>query len=216
MAKGQWVISYCLKEDGFPKLLWETLFKQGYTKRLEYVAGEHRMHGTLTCEMELTVFDCVAHPEWAPWKLRTLGTSLKDTYQILALHHHCQEHEELVSDMVMRYFPVSDTSHNSWIDRMSSLEGAMSTEGPTAIAMARCLNTLDSMYRNLAFHYHFTAWRVEVAKHRERALCCQLGQAHTQENMTRRRAAETMRAWKESENEYIEEINKAFTKCREA
>jgi len=51
-----WTTSYCLDEEGFPEILWETLMRFGYTQHPEYQSREYEESGTQKCDMYVNVF----------------------------------------------------------------------------------------------------------------------------------------------------------------
>ena len=52
---GDWVSSYCLNVEGFPRILHATLQKLGVKDRPEYEGCEYEEHGTERCEVTVYI-----------------------------------------------------------------------------------------------------------------------------------------------------------------
>jgi hypothetical protein len=81
-----WTHLNCLKEGGFPALLWDTLKDFGYTAYPEYSARELMTTGQLLCwEVKVKIPVCPPHPTWEEWEVKAQGLNLADTVQKAAL-----------------------------------------------------------------------------------------------------------------------------------
>ena len=76
-----WTTSYCLHEEGFPQILWETLMRFGYTQRPKYQSKEYEEFGTQGCDVYVKVFQTPEYPEWTPWSVMAIGSRREDAYQ---------------------------------------------------------------------------------------------------------------------------------------
>src|SRR6266511_6013425 len=110
--KLDWTTSYCLEEEGFLEILWETLMRFGYTHCPKYRSREYYGTGTQKFEVHLNIFQTPEYPDWPPWSIQVIGTRREDTIQNAArkaLLKFCQDHEkEEVEYTAMRYYPVMD------------------------------------------------------------------------------------------------------------
>jgi hypothetical protein len=81
-----WTHLNCLKEGGFPALLWDTLKDFGYVVYLDYSAREL----VTTCqllrwEVKVKIPVCPTHPTWEEWEVKAQGLNLADTVRKAAL-----------------------------------------------------------------------------------------------------------------------------------
>jgi hypothetical protein len=77
-----WTHFNCLREGGFPALLWDTLMDFGYTAYPEYSTREL----VTTCqllrwEVKVKIPMCVTNPAWKEWESKAQGLNLADTVQ---------------------------------------------------------------------------------------------------------------------------------------
>jgi hypothetical protein len=93
----------CLKEGGFPALLWDTLKDFGYTTYPEYSAHELMTTGQLLrWEVKVKILVCPTHPTWEEWEVKAQGLNLADTMQkaaLEALTTFCEKHAEVVATL---------------------------------------------------------------------------------------------------------------------
>jgi hypothetical protein len=59
-----WTLVNCLKEGGFPALLWDTLKAFGYTTYPEYSTLEVMTTSLLRCEVKVKISVCPTNPAW--------------------------------------------------------------------------------------------------------------------------------------------------------
>ena len=50
-----WTTTYCINEDGFPRVLYAATVRLGIPERLEYVGREFMEHGTESCEVTIHI-----------------------------------------------------------------------------------------------------------------------------------------------------------------
>src|SRR6266540_2924088 len=83
-----WTTSYCLEEEGFPEVLWETLMRFGYVQHPEYRIQEFEEFGTQKCEVYLNIFQTPEHPDWPPWSVQVMGSRRKDAKKLPVQHSY--------------------------------------------------------------------------------------------------------------------------------
>ena len=82
---GTWVSSYCLKVEGFPKILHGTLQKLRVKDRPEYEGCEYEKHGTERCEVTIYIGKSEEFPSITEaWNVTAIGFHFIDTYQVVA------------------------------------------------------------------------------------------------------------------------------------
>jgi hypothetical protein len=93
-----WTHLHCLKEGGFPALLWDTLTDFGYTAYPEYSTRELMTTGQLLrWEVKVKIPVCPTHPTWEEWEVKVQRLNLADTMQKAAseaLTTFCEKHAD--------------------------------------------------------------------------------------------------------------------------
>src|SRR5579859_5705827 len=115
--------SYCLNEDGFPKLLRACTARLGIQSRPEYDGREFVEHGTEKCVVTVYIGPSPHHEEWS---VTAAGHKFRDTYQVAArkaLRALSQIYGEEVVDTPLRYFPPWQRDRPIWIAKMHALKG---------------------------------------------------------------------------------------------
>src|SRR6266540_5492761 len=193
----EWITSYCLDEEGFLEILWETLMRFGYTHRPEYRSREYYGAGTQKCEVHLSIFQTPEHPDWPPWNISVIRTRREDTIQNAtrkALLKFCQDHEQEVEYSAIRYYPVMDPSRPSWKSRLRKLQGWDQMENdPTLVATVKYMHSLDSYLKNRLWEMIDCTIRTEEAMARNRALEVQLENARAVATEAERRTDEVIK-----------------------
>jgi len=98
--------SYCLGEDGFPKLLSACAARLGIQRQPEYDGCEFEEHGTDKCVVTMYMGASQHHEEW---RITASRHRFKDTYQVAArkaLRALCQIYEEEVAEIPTLILPV--------------------------------------------------------------------------------------------------------------
>jgi hypothetical protein len=79
-----WITTYCINEDGFPKVLYAVTVQLGIPERPEYVGREFTEHGTESCEVTINISASDKYLEMQPWSVTANGSHMQDTIQIAA------------------------------------------------------------------------------------------------------------------------------------
>ena len=91
---GDWVSSYCLNVEGFPRILHATLQKLWVKYRPEHEYREYEKHGTERCEVTIYIRKSEEFPDLTKaWNVTAIGFRFIDTYQVVArkaLWYLCQ------------------------------------------------------------------------------------------------------------------------------
>ena len=148
MAEEALVVSYCLNEECFPKLLCDTMVRLGTSEHLEYEGREYE-YGTERCEVTIRVGRSEEFPNIRPWRVFTTGFRFVDTYQAAArkaLRYLCQIYERPIA-RTRRLFPPLLRDSPVCQSRMQTLEGRTLMEhDPTVVFLTRYLLALDERY----------------------------------------------------------------------
>jgi hypothetical protein len=170
---GDWVPTYCLEEDGFPKVLYATTVRLGIMDRPEYV-GQVSVHIGASDKF----------PKVRPWSVTTTGHRLKDTYQLTArkaLWYLCQLIEWHLGSTPMKYFPPLDRNRPAWAARIRNLGSLGSLEAaekdPTIVAMSGYLLSLDDPCEQLCRRVRALTQHAEEVEVRWRKSRLDLAQA---------------------------------------
>ena len=144
-----WTTTYCINEDGFPKVLYAATVRLGIPERPEYVGREFMEHGTESCEVTVHIGASDKFLEMQPWSVTATGARMPDTSQLVArkaLRYLCQMFEWHLGSTPMKYFPPLDRNHPAWAARIRNLESTAGTEkDPTVVAMSAYLLSLDDL-----------------------------------------------------------------------
>ena len=100
MAEEAVVVTYCLNEESFPKLLRDTAVRLGISEHPEYEGREYEEYGTEHCEVTVRVGRSEEYPDIRPWRVSTTGFRFADTYQATArkaLRYLCQIYERPIA-----------------------------------------------------------------------------------------------------------------------
>jgi hypothetical protein len=107
-----WTHLNCLKEGGFPALLWDTLKDFGCTMYPEYSASELMTTGQLLrWEVNVKIPVCPTHPTWEEWEVKAQGWKLAGTVQkaaLEALTTFCEKHADLIASATAKVIPVTE------------------------------------------------------------------------------------------------------------
>ena len=104
-----WTTTYCINEDGFPKVLYAATVRLGIPERPEYVGREFMEHGTESCEVTIHIGASDKYLEMQPWSVTATGACMTDTIQLAArkaLRYLCQMFEWHLGSTPMKYFPA--------------------------------------------------------------------------------------------------------------
>ena len=91
-----WTTTYCINEDGFPRVLYAATVRLGIPERPEYVGREFMKHGTESCEVTIHIGASDKYLEMQPWSITATGARMPDTIQLAArkaLRYLCQMFE---------------------------------------------------------------------------------------------------------------------------
>ena len=91
-----WTTTYCINEDGFPRVLYAATVRLGIPERPEYVGREFVEHGTESCEVTIHIGASDKYLEMQPWSVTATGARMPDTIQLAArkaLRYLCQMFE---------------------------------------------------------------------------------------------------------------------------
>ena len=91
-----WTTTYCINEDGFPKVLYAATVRLGIPECLEYVGREFMEHGTESCEVTVHIGASDKFLEMQPWSVTATGARMLDIIQLVArkaLRYLCQMFE---------------------------------------------------------------------------------------------------------------------------
>ena len=69
MAEEAVVVTYCLNEESFPKLLRDTAVRLGISEHPEYEGREYEEYGTEHCEVTVRVRRSEEYPDISPWRV---------------------------------------------------------------------------------------------------------------------------------------------------
>jgi hypothetical protein len=79
-----WITTYCINEDGFPKVLYAVTVQLGIPERPEYVGREFTEHGTESCEVTINIGASDKYLEMQPWSITATGSHMQDIIQLAA------------------------------------------------------------------------------------------------------------------------------------
>src|SRR6266498_5737927 len=213
-----WTISFCLEEEGFPEVLWETLMRFGYVHHPEYRIQEFEESGTQKCEVYLNIFQTPEHPDWPPWSVQVMGSRRKDACQKAArttLLQFCQDHEREIEYIAVRYYPVTNPERPTWRNRIRRLQGWGQTENnPTLVATVKYLLALDSYLEDRLWDMIDYTMRAEEAEAKSRALEIQLENAQATTAEAEHRTNEVIQVLQKERKKHLAEVNKVYKKCQ--
>jgi hypothetical protein len=176
-----WTTTYCIHEEGFPKVLYATTVWLGIPGRPEYVGQEYMEQGTEYCEVTVHIGTSDKFLEMKPWCVTATGTRLTDTYQLVArkaLKYLCQMYEWHLGPTAMKYYPPLDRNRPAWEARVRTLENLGSQENdPTFVAMSGYLFALDDMCDRQILQVKCLTARAEAAEARWRKFRVELAKA---------------------------------------
>ena len=64
-----WTTTYCINEDGFPRVLYAATVRLGIPERPYYVGREFVEHGTESCEVTIHIGASDKYLEMQPWSV---------------------------------------------------------------------------------------------------------------------------------------------------
>ena len=176
-----WTTTYCINEDGFPRVLYAATVRLGIPERPEYVGREFMEHGTESCEVTIHIGASDKYLEMQPWSVTATGARMPDTIQLAArkaLRYLCQMFEWHLGSTPMKYFPPLDRSRPAWAARIRNLESPAGTEkNPTVVAMSGYLLSLDDLCDQLHQRVRDLIQRAEGAESRWRKAKLAVAQA---------------------------------------
>jgi hypothetical protein len=168
---GDWVTTYCLEEDGFPKVLYATTVRLCIMDRPEYVGREYMERGTEACQVSVHIDASGKFPEVRPWSVTMTDHRLKDTYQLTTrkdLWYLCQLFEWHLGSTPKMYFPPLDRNHPAWAAQIRNLGSLGSLEAAekdlTIVAMSGYLLSLDDLCDQLCRHVRALTQHAEKQK----------------------------------------------------
>jgi hypothetical protein len=205
---GDWVTTYCLEEDGFPKVLYATIVRLGIMDHPEYVGREYMERGTEACQISVHIGASDKYPEVRPWSVTMTGHRLKDTYQLTArkaLWYLCQLFEWHLGSTPMKYFPPLDRNRPAWAARIRNLGSLGSLEAakkdPTIVAMSGYLLSLDDLCNQLCQRARALTQRAEEAEVRWRKSRLDLAQSEARvANAESRVALAEEKLWEQADH----------------
>jgi hypothetical protein len=193
---GDWVTIYCLKEDGFPKVLYATTIRLSIMDRPEYVGREYMERGTEACQVSIHIGASDKFLEVRPWRVTATGHRLKDTYQLTArkaLRYLCQLFEWHLGSTPMKYFPPLDRNRPTWVAWIRNLGSLGSLEAAekdrTIVAMSGYLLSLDDLCDQLCHHVRALTQRAKLVEVHWRKSRLDLAQAEARVANAERRIA---------------------------
>jgi len=176
-----WTTTYCINEDGFPRVLYAATVRLGIPERPEYVGREFVEHGTESCEVTIHIGASDKYLEMQPCSVTATGARMPDTIQLAArkvLRYLCQMFEWHLGSTPMMYFPPLDRSRPAWAARIRNLESPAGTEkNPTVVAMSGYLLSLDDLCNQLHQRVRDLIQRAEGAESRWRRAKLAVAQA---------------------------------------
>ena len=176
-----WTTTYCINEDGFPRVLYAATVRLGIPERPEYVGREFMEHGTESCEVTIHIGASDKYLEMQPWSVTATGARMPDTIQLAArkaLRYLCQMFEWHLGSTPMKYFPPLDRNRPAWAARIRNLESPAGTEkNPTVVAMSGYLLSLDDLCDQLHQRVRDLIQRAEEAESRWRRAKLAVAQA---------------------------------------
>jgi hypothetical protein len=143
-----WITTYCVNEDGLPKVLYVATVRLGILEHLEYVSHESIEHGTESCEVTVHIGASDKYLEMQPWNVTTTGSHTQGSIQLAAqkaLKHLCQMFECHLGSTPVKYFPPLDRNRPIWATRIHNLGSTMTEKDPTIVAMSSYLFSLDNL-----------------------------------------------------------------------
>jgi hypothetical protein len=143
-----WITTYCINEDGFPKVLYAATVRLGIPERPEYMSREFTEHGTESCEVTVHIGASDKYLEMQPWSVTATGSRMQDTVQLVArkaLKYLCQMFEWHLGSTPMKYFPPLDRNRPAWAARIRNLGSTTTEKDPTVVAMSGYLLSLDDL-----------------------------------------------------------------------
>jgi hypothetical protein len=214
-----WVSSYCLNTEGFPKVLYTTLQKLGVRERPVYQGREYMELGTERCEVTVYMGKSEEFPDATDaWSVTATGFRFTDTYQVVAhkaLRHLCQIYEEPIARTPMRFFPPRDKNRLVWEARMVALQVLEAQEDDPVVAhLTAYLLALDEQYDRQALELRKALRRAEEAEIFTRMQEIQLAEAHADTAAAESREAAAKEALKQAEDRHVRELRDAYLVTR--
>ena len=203
--------SYCLKVDGFPKLLRLCTARLGIQRRPEYDGREFVEHGIEKCVVTVHIG---ASPHYDEWRISGTGHRFSNTCQVVArkaLRALCQIYEVEVADTPLRFFPPWQRNRPIWLARMQTLEGQHQCEDdPTMVYLTAYLLTLDTRYDALALQHKRIIARAEEADVTNRKLHVELTAAQAHIAALESHEVIAVEALKQAEDEHLRYLLHAY------
>jgi hypothetical protein len=164
-----WITTYCVNEDGLPKVLYAATIRLGIPERPEYVSREFTEHGTESCEVTVHIGVSDKYLEMQPWNITTTRSRMQDFVQLAArkaLKYLCQMFEWHFGSTPMKYFPPLDHNRPAWAARICNLGSTTTEKDPTIVAMSGYVLSLDNLCDQLHQRVKDLIQRAEKAETR--------------------------------------------------
>jgi len=159
--EGQSYVNLCINEEGFPKLLRDSMSRLGIPGYPEYRGTESMEHGRKKCMVNVYIGPSSRHPGWYS---TAIGHRFKDTCHLAAreaLRTLCSVYQEEVGTTPMKFFPPLYKYQQEWKDRVQALREQRHNEDPTIAYLALYLLALDERYDKIAAQLRKTTIRAE-------------------------------------------------------
>ena len=114
--EGQSVTSFYIYEEGFPRLLRDSMPCLGIPSHPEYRGMEFMEHGKKKYMVTVYIGSSDRQPGWCS---TAIGHKSKDTCHLVAreaLRTLCSVYREEVGTTPMRFFPPINNTHQEWKD----------------------------------------------------------------------------------------------------
>jgi len=151
--EGAEYVSSCESEDGFPRLLRETL-------KWFNLSGYPEYHGKVFLDegQWKWVVGVQLKADGAPerWWSTVIGNSFLDACHVAArdtLRILCSSYQGINPASPVKLFPPAEKNSLRWIQQLQALQQMRNADDPTVAYLALYLHTLDVEYDKLRFQY---------------------------------------------------------------
>jgi hypothetical protein len=162
--EGQSFTSFYIYEEGFPRLLRDSMSRLGIPGYLEYRGMEFMEHRKKKYMVIVYIGSSDRQPGWCSM---AIGHRSKDTCHLVAreaLRTLCSVYREEVGTTPMRFFPPLHKTHQEWKTRVQALREQRHSGDPTTAYLALYLLALDEKCDKIVAQLRKTTMRVEKAE----------------------------------------------------
>jgi hypothetical protein len=139
--------------EGFPRILWETLSKVGYTTPPLYEVVSFWDQGVPYARTTATMLPHPEHLECADLSMMFFAHRSVESVEsavMWILHTFCEHHPDEVMLTTLGLFPAMDPLDPAWCERMSLTDVLLTTD-PPEVVVRQLLRLLEAVYNMKVF-----------------------------------------------------------------